>query len=104
MFGLVDTIPTGAWRAHGVLLAGAMPPDDYDAVAEGCVKVAQWASSISRVSPPAPGLQPGVDPVESPDMRGAVENLPGLCLRAREILHQLAYAPDSADEVERSAS
>jgi len=40
--------PTAAWRAHGVLLAGALPHEDYDGVAEACAKVAVLASGVDR--------------------------------------------------------
>lgn len=98
-----NTVPTAAWRAHGVLLAAALPSDDYDAVAEACAKVAVWVCGVGGMPTLAPGLVPDIDLSENPDARGAIENLLGMCLRAREILHRIAYGPERSEEDEQPA-
>jgi len=94
---VITEVPTAAWRAHGVLLAADLPADDYDAVAEACAKVAVWESGTGAGAPSA-GLLSEIDLAEYPGMRDAVENLLGMCLRACEVLHPLAYGAARPDD------
>ena len=68
-----------------MLLAGALPPAEYDPVSEACAKLAAVVALTRNPSTSTINLD------EGPEMRDSVEKLLVMCRTAREILRPLAY-------------